>query len=316
MPTIYGPVCQLGFLISYLIAPGALWPWKLLLLMADVALLILLRQLGGKKTGIRGAMFAAWCPLSICETAFNAHPDALAVSLITGALLAWYLNRDRWLGVLCGAAIGAKVFALLLVPFLLWRRRASAWVCAAATVLACYAPFWLQGSLADLTGLHIFSRDWEFNSSGYALLAWGLRPEFARPVAALVFAAAWLAIFWRWTRCTHDREALVPGRFVLLLFFLLAPTFNPWYALWLLPFVALQPTLSGITALMVVSLSYITRQNLGEATGDGFAHPFWVRCVEFGLLGLALLVEFFVRNSASIELFKVRSADHQSDSGT
>jgi len=31
VPTIYGPVCQVGFLVSYWIAPGRLWPWKLLL---------------------------------------------------------------------------------------------------------------------------------------------------------------------------------------------------------------------------------------------------------------------------------------------
>jgi hypothetical protein len=53
----------------------------------------------------------------------------------------------------------------------------------------------------------------------------------------------------------------------------------------------LQPTLTGITTLAVVSLSYLTRQNLGQGVLDGFGHPAWVRPVEFGLIALAMIVD-------------------------
>jgi hypothetical protein len=291
VPTIYGPVMQFGFLLSYLAAPGALWPWKLLLLVADVGLLVMLRKLGKNEMSERAALFAAWCPLSIFETAFNAHPDALAVSLMTAALLARQSNRDKPLGFLCGAAVSAKLFALLLAPFLLWRRRWTAWVCEAAMALACYAPFFLQSSLADFAGLRTFAQEWEFNSSGYALLSWGFGPSWARPLAALLFGSGWIGLFYLWVRQMASRGSLPPGLLVFGLFFFLSPTFNPWYALWLLPFVALKPTMTGITALATVSLSYITRQNLGEGVLDGFAHPAWVRPVEFGLIASVLIVE-------------------------
>jgi len=289
--TIYGPVMQLGFLLSYLVAPAALWPWKLLLLLADVALLLMLRALGKSEIGQRAALFAAWCPLSIFETAFNAHPDALAVSLMTAALLARQSNRDALLGLLCGIAVSAKIFVLLLVPFLLWRRRWKACVWGAATMLACYAPFLLQGGLAEFEGLRTFAREWEFNSSGYALLTQGFGPVLARPLAGLLLGIGWIALLYSWAVPSERRDSLPPGLFVFGLFFFLSPTFNPWYALWLLPFISLQPTLTGMTALAVVSMSYITRQNLGQGVLDAFAHPAWVRPVEFGLIALALIVE-------------------------
>jgi Glycosyltransferase family 87 len=287
VPTLYGPLTEAGFLLGYGMAPGVLWPWKLLLLGADVALLFLIRNLGRNETGARAAMIAAWCPLSVFETAFNAHPDALAVSLLTAALLARQSPRDTWLGFCCGAAAGARVFALLLAPFLLWRRGARAWIGFLAALLLCYAPFWWQGSTADLEGLRAFAGQWEFNSSVYGLLAWVGGPDSARPLSTLLFGAGWIGLFYFWARRAGGLPEPPPGLWVFGLFFLLSPTFNPWYALWLLPFVALRPTPAGLTVLAAVSLSYLTRQNLGENVLDGFAHPVWVRPLEFGLMGAA-----------------------------
>ena len=290
VPTIYGPVCQLGFLFSYLVAPAALWPWKLLLLGADIGLLTLLPRLGERDIGARAARFAAFCPLSIFETAFNAHPDAIGVALMTAALVARQSGSKVSLGLWCGAAVGAKLFALLAVPFLLWRRW-RAWAGFSAVVVACYLPFWWQGSVAEVAGLQVFVRDWEFNSSGYALLAWGLPPPWARLLATLLFGAAWTALFCIWVQRAEHLRALLPGFLLFGLFFLLSPTFNPWYALWLLPFVAMRPTPTGVAALAAVSLSYLTRQNLGSGALDGFAHPAWVRPVEFGIIAFTLLAE-------------------------
>src|SRR5690606_20873583 len=44
LPTVYGPVCELAFLAAYLIAPGRLWPLKLMLIVADLAAIALLRR--------------------------------------------------------------------------------------------------------------------------------------------------------------------------------------------------------------------------------------------------------------------------------
>ena len=53
------------------------------------------------------------------------------------------------------------------------------------------------------------------------------------------------------------------------------------------PFVALRPSAMGVAALGLVSLSYVTGLNLGAPGLDNFAHPGWVRPVEYGGIAVA-----------------------------
>ncbi|MDP3073187.1 MAG: hypothetical protein Q8N18_23035 [Opitutaceae bacterium] len=278
--TVYGPATQWAFRAAHAVAPAQLWPWKLILLGAELALGVLLWPV----LGARGRLLLAWCPLAIFETGFNAHPDALAIAL---AVVAWR-NRERgWgvaAGVALGAAIAAKVFAVLLAPFILWRLGARAWIAAVGAGLACYAPFWLRGSGADLAGLRAMAGEWEFNSSVYALAAAATSPPIARGVCAVAFGAIWAGLFLRWRRTFAQPP---PGTWIYGAFLLLSATANPWYALWLWPFVALRPSATGVAVLAAVSLSYATGLNLGDPSLGNFGHPAWLRPVEFGAIMIA-----------------------------
>lgn len=285
VPTIYGPLAQWAFRLSHAIAPAELWPWKLILLVAECALFALLWPL----LKARGRLLLAWCPLAIFETGFNAHPDALAIALIVAAWRLGDLKLPLAAGVAAGLAIAAKVFAAPLVPFVLWRQGWRAWVLAGAAGSGLYAPFWLQGSTADLAGLRAMAGEWEFNSSLYALVATAIPPSAARAVCGGAFAVIWLALLVRWAKKTPPVRP--PGEWVYGSFLLLSATANPWYVLWLLPFVAFRFSAAGIAALAVVSLTYITGLNLGADTPGYFAHPWWLRPVEFGVIGVAALFD-------------------------
>ena len=54
------------------------------------------------------------------------------------------------------------------------------------------------------------------------------------------------------------------GDWIYGLFLFAAPVINPWYALWLLPFAAIYPSLWAWTASWALFLSYITGLNLGD----------------------------------------------------
>ncbi len=306
VPTLYGPATEFCFLLSYVIEPGSLWPWKAILLAADILLIVVLQYSRSEETGKKAAVFAAWCPLSIYETAFNAHPDGLAVSLMTLALLMHLQKRIRWLGAIGGLAVATKVFAVLIIPFLLIKSTCKSWLYFVLALLACYVPFWIQGSAADLEGLKEFTSGWEFNSSVFALLSWGIGPQKARVISLILFGVGWTLLIQKWA--IAQRQALPPGLAIYGLFFIFSPTFNSWYALWFLPFVALSPSYLGIAVMSLVSLSYITRQNLGEAALDGFAHPAWVRPLEFGLIGVIAVIGLLKRkNSKSAPLEEIQS---------
>ncbi len=62
------------------------------------------------------------------------------------------------------------------------------------------------------------------------------------------------------------------------------PVLNPWYLVWLAPFVALAPTRRAVALLAVVPLSYATGLNLGDPTLATYGQPNWVRPIEFGIL--------------------------------
>ena len=288
VPSVYGPLCQVGFLAAYGIAPGKLWAWKLLLLGAEAMMLVVL----ARRLSPRMFLFFAWCPLTVFETAFNAHSEALGVMWLVLAMLA---KRPHRRAILCGLAVATKVFALPLVPFLL-RRRGREWLWFAATLSVCYLPFWAQGGRADLAGLMAMATEWEFNSSLHALVARDLGPSTARTVCLAGFALLWCGMLARAPSISFsERNGTTldwpPGDWIFGAFFLLSATVNPWYLLWLLPFVAVRKSCAGVAALMLVPLAYVTHGNLGATTVGLFEHPAWVRLVEFGVIGAALVVD-------------------------
>jgi len=297
VPTVYGPLTQWAFRLSHVLAPAQLWPWKLILFGAELAILALLWPV----LPARGRLLLAWCPLAIFETGFNVHPDIFALALLIGA---WWLGRNSWpraAGVAAGLAIAAKVFALLLVPFVLWRLGWRAWAAAFAALFALYAPFWLRGSAADLAGLRAMAGEWEFNSSIFALVQAVASREVAQAACALGFALIWLLLLRRWVNLPAPNPALPPGEWIYGAFLLLSATANPWYFLWLWPFVALRMSAAGITALAAVSLAYVTGLNLGDASLGNFEHPWWLRPLEFGSVFLAGCVSYSRRRQTRRE---------------
>jgi hypothetical protein len=189
--------------------------------------------------------------------------------------------------VLCALAVATRIHALLLVPFLLWPLRVKPLLAFFGTLVLCYAPFWIQGSAADLAGLRAFAGEWEFNSSVFALVKAAGGWDAAKLIcnaAFIVFFACW---FFRQRNSTSLRGDVIYG-----VFFLLSAVVNPWYLLWLLPFVAMHPTLVGIAALVAVTLSYLHGANLGAENLGPYDHPKWLRPLEYGIILAAALVQW------------------------
>ena len=132
LPTIYGPVTQLVFLLGYGLSPGSIVALQVPLVLVDLLAIGLLLRLAPA----RAVLLYAWCPLVVKEIAFTAHPDGVAVSLLLAAIVLGQRERLRGAAVCLALAVGAKVMALLLVPFVLARARPVHWAVFAGT-LAC-----------------------------------------------------------------------------------------------------------------------------------------------------------------------------------
>ncbi len=279
--TIYAPGLQAVFGLGYLIAPAELWPVKVLLMLANLALIALLLR----SAPPRMVLLYAWNPLVFKEVALTAHPDAL---LALPLLLAWHYRHTGgiWLkGVFFGLALAVKISALPAMAWLLWQKRFWAVPLAGLTVAATYLPF--MGAANDLPGLFAFAQGWQFNAAAYAWLLAVLDADQAKLICAGFAAIAMFLIQYR----QRASDACPPWHrmFGVLLFF--SPVINAWYLLWLLPFAVYSRDIWPWAASAAVCLSYVTGLNTGREEIAAFGVAPWAQTLEWLWIAAAVAID-------------------------
>ncbi len=269
--TVYPPPAQAFFRAVYWIAPDSVATMKLALgiaeLLALAALVLLLRTLDlplGRLT------IYAWNPLLLVEVWGSGHLDALVLATVTVAALASARRRDDVAAVLLGLGTLVKLYPAVLYLLLPRRRRASVVavftsVVAAGVILTGSPDHWPFAPIGR------FVRDEYFNP--------GLVRSFVNePMLALAATAAWvIAVAWRGGAAHLAVRAvpLVTGVIVL------GPNVFPWYAVWLVPLLAITPSVPLIVFTGTVAFAYTF------FISQPWAIPWWARLVEGAPLGLA-----------------------------
>ncbi|MFA6687175.1 MAG: glycosyltransferase 87 family protein [Desulfuromonas sp.] len=273
--TIYPPVAQLIFVLS----SGSLVGMKGIFILFDlgncVFILLLLRLLQHHPAWL---CVYALHPLAVLESSASGHVDVVAVFFILAAI---YFSlkpvtheSERVFGLATGAALGlaimTKVFPLIFAPLLfiqLPRRARAAFLLALSVVsVGVCIPFWPELRNGIHT-LHLYAQHWEFSGFAFRILRhWTESGQNAR----ILLGGSFCLIFgWQWLRLyafhAHTNNRCAPPfvgacMYITLAFLLLTPTLHPWYALYLLAFIPLAPSLAsfsaGITLSWAVLLSY------------------------------------------------------------
>jgi hypothetical protein len=146
--SIYPPLAQLLFR-----AVHDLTAWRLLLIAADIAAIVLLRR--------HGALAYATCPLVLFEGVGNAHIDLLA-----GVLLAFALTRRS--AIAAGLASGLKIIPAAALPALLHlrvERSRVRYIAVLGFTLALPVVPFLGGPI--MPGFRDYATRWIFNSPLY-----------------------------------------------------------------------------------------------------------------------------------------------------
>jgi len=292
-PTIYGIVTELAFLLAYYIAPGSTLGLQIVFALADLAFCLAIYSLKGKK----GLFIVAWCPLLIVETYVMLHPEIIAVAALTAALLFASQGKQYVASGLLSLSVSARVFALPLVPFFLLQFSRRAMICCGLFTSALFLASGVGGDSASGV-TKTFLSNFEFNSSGFFLLSLLLGSASARFVGVSIFALGLLTLFYFYRKnrneVGHKSQYLkqLPGETIFVLLLCFSPIANPWYFLWLLPFVALRPRLSVFVLLATANLSYFHAGNTGILPAEtAFEVPLIIRAVEFIPPALILLYE-------------------------
>jgi hypothetical protein len=268
--TIYPPGAEAFFRAVYRIRPDSVWAMKLAIGLAELlglfAVYGLLRA-GGRP--LSQAVIYAWNPLVLVEVWGTGHVDGLLVPLVAAA--AWLTMRGRHAGA--GALLGAGALIKLYPAVLLPLFAIAAWPVAAASfaavLLAGYVPGWLAGSPV-LGSLPQYLVEEYFNP--------GLvRSIVETPDLTLLAGGAWILGV-----SAVRRDAPLPSRAIPLIggLLLLSPNLFPWYAIWLVPFLAWSPSVPWIafTGTVVLAYSFFLQQP--------WSIPGWARALEFAPLGL------------------------------
>jgi len=286
--TIYGPVAQGSFLLSYLMDPGKIWPLKLILFLADIALLWLLL------CELRSAQIVlyAWCPLLIQEVSFTAHVDILGVVFLCCGLLLLRRTSFPFGGLLVGLATCVKPFALLFTPLFFEKSMRRELLIFLAVLLIVYGPFLLMGQSPGIASLFEMLKTFEFNSALYAIVSLLCSPLLSKIILTLFYGFFFSSFWYAYLKCRRSKHPR--GDWLIGVLLLCSTVVNPWYLLWLLPFVVLFPTVWGVSALALVTLSYATADTLGLSQLGPYDHPPWVRSLEYFGIGTALLIELLV----------------------
>ncbi len=319
--TVYGPVAQWLFAIGYFIAPAEIWPLQLLAGLADLAILFLLFKLGAGNA----LLLYAWSPLLLKEFSLTAHPDMYGVLGLMLSVYAVYRHHAVLGGLALALACGAKVFAILAVPYLLtrtmsvrfWSRFIAAFAVCIAVITAAFGSIRIWAP----EGLMAMADSWLFNAPLYLLLLKFLDFQTIKLLLLSVFIVYGFIVFLRRLKVKQNTDkdsvpsfkwqsssAAFRGDYLYGLFLLALPVLNPWYVVWVLPFAVLYPSFWAWTASFAVLLSYWYGVNVATAGASAFDQPHWsLIAVEYATIIVVPLI------AGLIVAFKSRRAHHAPD---
>lgn len=259
--TIYPPPVQAVFAFAYRLSPFSLSALKMTFLCAEIlSFIFLYLALRAITAGPFALTLYWWHPLVLKEFANSAHMDSVLIAALSLALWLLMSGRHKIAAAAIGLAAAVKFWPAMLMAALFARSRMF-WIFAtigAVVAIALTAPQLLM--LSEEAGLVRYSGDWQRNALIFAalemLLFW--TGDYAGTAARFIVTAVLVLVaftFWRGRDAKGSDHflSLIPadplnraGLLVLLLC-LLSPTGYPWYAIWLLPFAVLRPSILLIT---------------------------------------------------------------------
>ena len=265
--TVYPPGAEASFLAARAVFGHSVRATTWLMLLAEgLAVGFVLLVLARTGAPLERVAVLAWHPLAVSEIAANGHSDALAVLAGAGLLAAWAYGRRGIAGLAVGAGVLVKLGPLFLVPALL--RGGGRRFLAGALGLAAIGYLAYASVGAKVVGSLFQYLDREDLGS---LAWWTLQPWFGREGARTLLLVLLLGVVAVVALRSHDTVDQVARSALLVLggTLLAAAFLQPWYGLWLLPFLVVTPGPAWLWLTGTLPLLYVF--------GIEGRLPWWVR---------------------------------------
>jgi hypothetical protein len=272
--TIYPPLTQTAFALAHTIKPWSLDAWRIVLLFLDILTLCLLFTiLRSLHLPLRGVVIYWWNPLLVKEIYNSCHMDLLLLPVLLACYLLVSRGRTVSASGALGLAVGVKFWPALLLLLVLRpvlsrvRTLLPALTLFAGISFIMFLPLYV-GGLDSRSGFVAYSRFWEMNDTLFMLVLWGVQgikellgvgltsvQNMTRATVVCILALIVVLLVRK-----DDQRPLVIGRrflYIIAALYLLSPTQFPWYSIWMLPFLAIQPRTSLLLLTALLPLYYL-----------------------------------------------------------
>lgn len=274
LKTIYPPVSQFVFALSYKLAPYNLLAFKIILLLFDLITLFLLlyslRIIGFSPLNI---LIYWWNPLLINEIFVSGHFEVLAFPFVISAIL--LINRKYIISAFGSLALaaGVKLWPIFLFPLLLKKnlKGLAGFLKSSIFFLIFLAAIFIPITFFKLdssSGFVAYSQTWENNSSLFRIFLFtgeqilnylSIHPGHAQRYTR-IFVALITIVWILYQALKYDRTLLdlyKRSLFIVAAIFLIGPTQFPWYYTWMLPFLTVIPRFSLLFLTTLLPLYYL-----------------------------------------------------------
>jgi hypothetical protein len=232
MPSIYPPLAQAVFLLSYSVAGNSVIGLKFIYLLCEIITMIfLLKLLHYKKINLNYIILYAWLPLPVMEYFVNAHIDAVGIMFLI--LFLYFLEKDYMLPSALAFTLSflTKLYPVVLIPLLFKKFKVQRFVyfilIFLLTSVIFYFPF-INGGLSVTDALTRYINKWEFNASFYYLLAAIVPDRETARLICLIFLLVSVGFI-----AGHYKDFLKGVFGVLLVVIIFSPVVYPWYLGWI-----------------------------------------------------------------------------------
>ncbi len=287
--TIYPPVAQMVYWLAAWFAP-TVTAMKLMMLafegMAAWVVTKLLERFGRPAAEV---LLLLWCPLLVWEIGNAAHVDAVVIGFVALALLFRWRDRPWLTGLFLGCAVMTKFYPVVLFPAL-WQRRDWRMPTAVVAVIALgyglyarvgWLVFGFLGGYQKEEGIDSGTRYFPLEFARTRMgMHWLPNGAYYALCAVVMGSIVWWC--WRWASAERRADQPAPvsatapqgskahraaslfrmadaspapafvrgaGALSLAMMLLFSPHY-PWYVIWLLPFMALAPSLAMYTYVL------------------------------------------------------------------
>jgi len=261
--TIYPPVAQFGFIISYLIKPWSVSAWKSLILFVDIIVFILLLLLLQRLQYIKSLVIIYWWnPILIHEFYSAGHMDILMYPLLLLAVLMFIKQKFISTTSLLALSAGVKVWPIAIIPIVLikiFKNKKIFFIALISSVIIILLQIFpiVLTKLDDSLGFVTYSKNWTNNEAFFQLVNLGIKniiKIFDVDYHCSLCVARWsvmtifgvLVVFLSFTATKDSKQFILKSFLLVSILYIISPTQFPWYYSWVLPFLVLNPRLSFI----------------------------------------------------------------------